>query len=85
MKARAFLLLAVPAICLAQGPAITFEKLHHDFGKISPDRKISYRFKVTNTGGADLTLADVAIGEPLQARVQDGTLAVRVEAANPSP
>lgn len=56
MKARAFLLLAVPAICLAQGPAITFEKLHHDFGKISPDRKVSYRFKVTNTGSATLNI-----------------------------
>lgn len=58
MKARAFLLLAVPAICLAQAPApaITFEKLHHDFGKISPDRKVSYRFKVTNTGNATLNI-----------------------------
>jgi hypothetical protein len=56
MKARAFLFLAVPAICLAQGPAITFEKLHHDFGKISADRKVSYRFKVTNTGSATLNI-----------------------------
>jgi hypothetical protein len=50
----------LPAICLAQdavgNPAITFSKTHHDFGKLSGERKVTYRFKVTNTGQAYLNI-----------------------------
>jgi hypothetical protein len=57
MRIPALLVLA-PVICVAQPPAprITFEALHHDFGKISADSKVSYRFKVTNTGQAPLNI-----------------------------
>lgn len=56
MKTLAALALVVPAICAAQAPVITFEKTHHDFGKVAGDRKVVYRFKVTNTGNAVLNI-----------------------------
>lgn len=61
---RALLLtLTVPALVLAQAPAqdpvITFEKVHHDFGKISPDRKVVAKFKATNTGKATLNITHI--------------------------
>ncbi len=40
----------------APAPIITFEKTHHDFGKIYPDHKVAIRFKVTNTGNATLNI-----------------------------
>jgi hypothetical protein len=42
-----------------QAPRITFETLNHDFGKIPGDAKVSYRFKVTNTGKAPLNITRV--------------------------
>jgi hypothetical protein len=63
MKALAALVFVTPVICMAQTqapvPAITFEKTHHDFGKIPSDRKVSYRFKVTNTGHATLNITQL--------------------------
>jgi len=64
MRTFALSALIVPAICMAQTPAqdgtktpvITFPTTHHDFGKIGPERKVSYRFKVTNTGKAYLNI-----------------------------
>jgi hypothetical protein len=56
MKALASLALVIPVVCIAQTPVITFETTHHDFGKIGIDRKVSYRFKVTNTGQATLNI-----------------------------
>lgn len=56
MRTLACLALVVPVVCIAQTPVITFEKTHHDFGKIDADRKVSYRFKVTNTGQATLNI-----------------------------
>lgn len=58
MKTLAALALVVPVVCAAQtqAPIITFEKNHHDFGKITGDRKVTYRFKVTNTGTAVLNI-----------------------------
>jgi hypothetical protein len=53
------ILLAASAACFAQAPAaphISFETQHHDFGKIPGDAKVSYRFKVTNTGKAPLNI-----------------------------
>lgn len=49
-------------VCVAQAPkpVLTFEKVHHNFGKIPVDRKVSYRFKATNTGGAPLQIKQVA-------------------------
>lgn len=37
-------------------PVISFPKPHHDFGKIPPDRKVTHRFKVVNTGKAYLNI-----------------------------
>jgi hypothetical protein len=56
MKALASLALVIPVVCIAQTPVITFEKTHHDFGKIGADRKVSFRFKVTNTGQSTLNI-----------------------------
>ena len=54
------LVLLAPAICLAQSPAqphITFDAMHHDFGKIGPEAKVTHRFKVSNTGKAFLNIS----------------------------
>ena len=58
MRALVFSLM-VPALCLAQAPQpqLTFEKTHHDFGKIGTTDKAVYRFKVTNTGKANLNIS----------------------------
>ncbi|MDL2315447.1 DUF1573 domain-containing protein [Bacteroidales bacterium OttesenSCG-928-C19] len=37
-------------------PVITFEKNMHDFGRLTPGENISYSFKFTNTGDADLII-----------------------------
>ena len=55
MRSLAALALVAPIICPAQAPAqqvpvISFERTDYDFGKIGGDRKVSCRFKVTNTG-----------------------------------
>jgi hypothetical protein len=52
---------AICCVCLAQAPkpVLSFNKLHHDFGRMSADRKASYRFKATNTGGAPLQIKQV--------------------------
>jgi Protein of unknown function (DUF1573) len=49
----------IPALVMAQAPVIGFDKSHHDFGKITPDRKVSARFKVMNTGNAVLNISQV--------------------------
>lgn len=57
------LLLSVPALCLAQAPegkpVISFDRTHHDFGKISADRKVVARYKVTNKGNAPLQIKNL--------------------------
>lgn len=61
------LLLLIPALCLAQAsaqtpapaapqPHMTFDAMHHDFGKVPADTKVTHRFKVTNTGKAFLNI-----------------------------
>jgi hypothetical protein len=44
------MLLVPQLVCLAQtsAPLISFEKMHHDFNKVSEGTKVSYEFKVTN-------------------------------------
>lgn len=61
MRALPFSVLIAPAVLLAQAPepAIAFEKVHYDFGKISPDRKVSAKYKVTNTGKAYLNITHI--------------------------
>lgn len=62
MRALTLTLLA-PAVLLAQAPAqepaITFDKTHHDFGRIGPDRKVNAKYKVTNTGKAFLNITHI--------------------------
>ena len=55
------LALALPAICLAQAPQprLTLKATHHDFGRIPPDRTVSYRFQARNTGTDLLTITDL--------------------------
>jgi len=50
-----------PIVCMAQAPApaISFEKTHHDFGRMQDDQKVSYRFKVANEGSAVLEITEV--------------------------
>ncbi len=52
---------ALCCVCMAQAqqPVLKFAKLHHDFGRISADRKVSYRFKATNTGTAPIQIKQV--------------------------
>ena len=58
---RRILPFALGCACLAQAPTpvISFNKLHHDFGRISADRKVSYRFKALNKGTAPLQIKQV--------------------------
>ena len=54
------LLLACAAVTLmAQAPVISFDKTHHDFGRISPDRKVAVKYHATNTGNAYLNITQV--------------------------
>ena len=43
----------------AQAPVITFDKTHHAFGRITPDRKVAAKYRVTNTGNAILSITQV--------------------------
>ena len=56
------LALAIPALCLAQGPQprLHLEQPHYAFGKVPPDRVLAHRFKVTNAGNAPLTILSTA-------------------------
>lgn len=54
--ARLCLPVLMAVVAQAQAPVISFNKTHHDFGKVDADRKVSYRFKVTNTGKAPLQI-----------------------------
>src|SRR5215472_17339591 len=49
----------MPALLVAQAPKISFENTHFDFGRISPDKKVSHLYKVTNTGNAILSITNV--------------------------
>lgn len=59
MRIPAILVFA-PVICVAQpAPRITYDATHFDFGKIPADAKVSHRFKVTNTGQANLNITQL--------------------------
>jgi hypothetical protein len=57
------LLLMTPVVLVAQAqpvaPAIQFERIHYDFGKIGPDKKVSAKYKVTNAGKATLNITHI--------------------------
>ena len=42
----------------AKMPKIKFEKDYHDFGQLKAGENISYSFKFTNTGNADLIISN---------------------------
>lgn len=44
---------------VAQAPVISFDRTHHDFGRITPDRKVAAKYHVTNTGNAYLNITQV--------------------------
>ena len=50
--------MSVPATS-GQAPKISFDSPHFDFGRISPDKKVSHLYKVTNTGNAILSITNV--------------------------
>jgi hypothetical protein len=56
---RHLLLACATVSLLAQAPVIHFEKLHHDFGRITPDRKVAAKYRVSNTGNAYLSITQV--------------------------
>ena len=56
---RRLLFSCAAATLMAQAPVITFDKTHHDFGRISPDRKVAAKYKVSNTGNAYLSITQV--------------------------
>ena len=49
----------MPALLLAQAPKISFDSPHFDFGRITPEKKVSHLYKVTNTGNAILSITNV--------------------------
>lgn len=56
---RHLLLPCATVTLLAQAPAIAFDKTHHDFGRINPDRKVALKYHATNTGNATLNISQV--------------------------
>jgi hypothetical protein len=50
-----------PIVLLAQAPApaISFEKTHHDFGRMQDDQKATHRYKVANKGSAILEITEI--------------------------
>ena len=58
MVRRLFLACAAMTL-MAQAPVISFDKTHHDFGRITPDRKVAAKYHVTNTGNAFLNITQV--------------------------
>ena len=56
---RRLLLVCAATALVAQAPVIHFDKTHHDFGRITPDRKVAAKYRVTNTGNAFLSITQV--------------------------
>jgi hypothetical protein len=52
------LLLSLPALSYA-APAIHFNEVAHDFGKVTQDDRIDYVFEFRNTGNQTLTIEKV--------------------------
>ena len=50
-----FMLLGIPAFSYAQ-PAVHFNEVKHDFGKVGQDDKIEYIFEISNTGDQPLII-----------------------------
>jgi hypothetical protein len=56
---RRLLFVCAAATLMAQAPVISFDKVHHDFGRITPDRKVAAKYHLTNTGNAFLSITQV--------------------------
>jgi len=56
---RRLFLAAASLTLMAQAPAIQFDKTHHDFGRITPDKKAAAKYRVTNGGNAILSITQV--------------------------
>jgi hypothetical protein len=61
MRTFSALLLAPTLVAQApvQEPSLRFDKTHHDFGKISADKRVSAKFKVSNPGKATLNITNI--------------------------
>jgi hypothetical protein len=59
MLLRTIFALVIPIVLSAQAPVIHFDKVHHDFGRITPDRKVAAKYRVSNTGNAYLNITQV--------------------------
>ena len=56
---RRLIFACAAATLMAQAPVISFDRVHHDFGRIGPDRKVAAKYRVTNTGNAYLNITQV--------------------------
>ncbi|HJW42821.1 MAG TPA: DUF1573 domain-containing protein [Geothrix sp.] len=56
---RSFLFACAAVSLVAQAPAIKFDRTHHDFGRITPDRKVAVKYRVSNAGNAYLNITQV--------------------------
>ncbi|MCB2208424.1 MAG: DUF1573 domain-containing protein [Bacteroidetes bacterium] len=45
---------------LGTSPAISFEKVNHDFGDVIQGEKVTYSFQFHNTGGSELLITKVS-------------------------
>ena len=54
-----FMFFYFPAFSFAQ-PAIHFDEVMHDFGKVSQDDKIEYVFEFSNTGNQTLIIEKIS-------------------------
>lgn len=54
------LVLLVPALLSLHGQdTVVFDKTHHDFGRISADRRVTHQFRVFNRGNAPIQIKQV--------------------------
>jgi hypothetical protein len=49
----------ISLVCVAQTPIISFDKKHHDFGKMLPGKTVSHKFNITNVGDALLRIKEI--------------------------
>jgi len=50
-------------VCLTQTPApvISFDKTHHDFGRVSQGQRMSYKYQISNNGNAELHIKEIQV------------------------
>lgn len=61
---------------LALAPVTEFNTLEHDFGEIAPDKPVSYKFKLKNTGKTNLAIRKIRPSCGCTAVAPDNTIIV---------